>query len=270
VMLEAPPFCVLWKPAGWTVNVSSREGGYRGAGCPGPELGAWVAEVLGSNYAIARDAAVSHGLLHRLDRDTSGALLWAKSYEGFYAGLLEFSANNVRKAYVCLCAGWLLAEPRLITRPLLEAGTGDQLITRVAADGFGRRAVTEISAVAHLEVDLGDVALDDEKKTAGRFSLVEVRIYSGRRHQIRAHLASEGHPLVCDTTYGAPPISWCPRLFLHAHRLGIDIGSGPVDARAALPADLRKALSNLRPAGNGGSAGNTAEVMLRKWQSGGS
>merc|ERR1711865_870320 len=103
-------------------------------------------------------------------------------------------------------------------------------------------------------------------------SLVEVRLWTGRLHQIRAHLTAEGHPLVSDRAYGGDTPSWCPRIFLHCHRLSFP--SEPslnrnedAEVRCPLPRDLREALQNLVPAQTGQQ--RAAQQLLRKWAQGG-
>eukprot|EP00419_Tripos_fusus_P068249 CAMPEP_0172896314 /NCGR_PEP_ID=MMETSP1075-20121228/155218_1 /TAXON_ID=2916 /ORGANISM="Ceratium fusus, Strain PA161109" /LENGTH=122 /DNA_ID=CAMNT_0013751693 /DNA_START=11 /DNA_END=375 /DNA_ORIENTATION=- len=78
--------------------------------------------------------------------------------------------------------------------------------------------------------------------TGEPISMVEVRLHTGRLHQIRAHMASLGHPLLGDDVYDRRTFNvceWCPRLFLHAFRLCVNIGDGPIDIQLPLPEDLR-------------------------------
>jgi len=242
VFRDLQQLCFLWKPAGWTVTVTNK--GNRGADssaveAPGPgtsaELQQWLASILGPRHPIALDAGVSHGLLHRLDRNTSGAMLWAKGYQGYYGALLQFSASRVRKVYVCLCQGHLPRPGRLLEAPLLEPPAG-RAFARTAVAPEGKPARTSIASVAHVLCPRG-----------GRFSLVEILLHTGRRHQIRAHLCHEGHRLAGDVAYGSEWLTWCQRVFLHACGLGLVCKEGPIRVDVPLPADLRDALRQLSP-----------------------
>jgi len=98
----------------------------------------------------------------------------------------------------------------------------------------GRYALTELMAVVHLVASHGKL-----------FSLVEIRLHTGRQHQIRAHLAAAGLPLASDTLYGGELHSWCPRSFLHASGLALQMGGGTLIAKCPLPRDLHAALGSL-------------------------
>ena len=256
----APDVCILWKPPGWTVSVgrgdadeedatwaprprpgeggpppSSAEGG--GESHPARSLQGWLSAQLGAVWPIASDAAAEHGLLHRLDKGTSGPVACATSYRGYYLGQLAFCVRRALKEYVCLCHGHPSAAPRSLEAPL-ESARDALGVRRSRVSLGGSAARTELVAVAHLLAPGGEAV-----------GLVRVRLHSGRMHQIRAHLAHEGHPLLGDRLYGAaaqPP--WCPRLALHSARLELDLGSGPVGAVCPLPPDLRTALGRLAAA----------------------
>lgn len=254
VLVDEVDLCILWKPPGWTVSVGTKDRLALAAGDDGDDpsysgplgrpLEEWVAARLGPTCPIARDAGFMHGLVHRLDRDTSGMLACAKTYRGFYAAQLQFASREVSKEYVCLCAGHLdLEGPLLVDAPLravLADGAG-RALRSVVDEVSGARAATELRASCRLTAPDGSPA-----------TLVEVRLHTGRLHQIRAHLGHLGHPLVGDAAYGGAAAwpEWCPRLFLHSHRLALRLGRGAplVDARTPLPDDLRAVLGRLAPA----------------------
>mmetsp|Transcript_51837 Transcript_51837/g.160801 ORF Transcript_51837/g.160801 Transcript_51837/m.160801 type:complete len:537 (+) Transcript_51837:166-1776(+) len=148
-----PHVCVLWKPPGWAVRVvfgDDLDTRVRGVGAGGgPEVQEWLMGRLGVHCPIARDPLAQHGLLHRLDRETSGALLWARTYLGYYAGRLQFAARRVRKVYACLCRGAVAPPPRLLDVPLLETAPPDGP-PRSIAGLRGRAALTEVLRVGHL------------------------------------------------------------------------------------------------------------------------
>mmetsp|Transcript_127606 Transcript_127606/g.285453 ORF Transcript_127606/g.285453 Transcript_127606/m.285453 type:complete len:231 (+) Transcript_127606:386-1078(+) len=201
----------------------------------GRPLQDWLASNLGLNCPIALDARRQHGAVHRLDRGTSGILLCARTYQGYYEAQLCFAARRVTKDYLCLCHGHVAGIfPRLLEAPLQVMGRPGA--RRSAASAGGLRACTELLAAAKLIGPEGD-----------RLSLVWVSLHTGRLHQIRAHLSNEGHSLVGDVTYGGCSRPWCARIFLHALRLRIDPQpggmGGPLDVRSPLPPDLMRALS---------------------------
>lgn len=230
-------FC-LNKPQGWTVTVQQSDWHAAeladevvGSGLP---IQAWLQEHL-QNCAVVFDARSQHGVAHRLDRDTSGLLLCSKSYAGYYASQLSFAARRVTKGYLCLCRGSARPAPWSIHAPLCK--TGRPGAWRSIIEPNGRPAWTEVVSVEHYS------GPDTE-----RFSLVEVELHTGRLHQIRAHMSSEGHPLVGDVLYGGGKRSWCSRLFLHACHLSLDLGEelgGILDVRSPLPPDLQAAVDTL-------------------------
>ncbi|CAJ1338001.1 unnamed protein product, partial [Effrenium voratum] len=163
------------------------------------------------------------------DLETSGPLLCATSYGGYIAALLQFALRRVSKEYVCLCKGWFPREAQCLDTPLLY-GVHQALSPGEATPGL-RKAETQVICVGHF--------LDPSN---GPVSLVEVSLHTGRRHQIRAHLRYEGHPLVGDRAYGSGAEVWCDTLFLHSHSISLDVGAGPFGASLPLPAKLRTVL----------------------------
>eukprot|EP00746_Dinoflagellata_sp_MGD_P155322 gnl/MRDRNA2_/MRDRNA2_85310_c0_seq4.p1 gnl/MRDRNA2_/MRDRNA2_85310_c0~~gnl/MRDRNA2_/MRDRNA2_85310_c0_seq4.p1 ORF type:complete len:387 (-),score=45.27 gnl/MRDRNA2_/MRDRNA2_85310_c0_seq4:154-1314(-) len=257
VLWDSQHHYVLWKPANWTVSVVAVDADVTSMFSeilekPRQKDGAlevdqWVIKQFSHMLPIAADQGHAHGFIHRLDRQTSGLLVVAKSYWGYYWGKLQWAALRVQKEYVCLVHGWLDPDLGRLEDPLV--------VSHQAAGGYkshvrteGRRARTEVLCVAHLVGSRQD-----------QYSLVEIQIATGRKHQIRAHLSHHGHPLVGDEKYGGMPRAWCPRMFLHAHHLQIQDASQPLDARCPLPADLRRALAALQP------CGKSASGLLEKW-----
>mmetsp|Transcript_59170 Transcript_59170/g.137780 ORF Transcript_59170/g.137780 Transcript_59170/m.137780 type:complete len:186 (+) Transcript_59170:383-940(+) len=167
--------------------------------------------------------------MHRLDRETSGALLWARGYGSYYEARLQFISRRVRKVYLCLCHGWPLPQHRFIEAPLEEERG------RSAVSANGRPALTELSTVAHLQ------------NAGGEVSLVRILLHTGRQHQIRAHLAADGHGLVGDVAYGGKTEDWCGRTALHASSVALLMGEGLCEATVPLAPDLASAVSTLQP-----------------------
>lgn len=246
VLAECKDVCTLLKPAGWTIY-STFGGGNHSATRPSPGnpeavLHDWLVKQFSEHAVTVHDSGAQHGLVHRLDRNTSGTLLWAKTYSGYFTGRLQFAAQRVRKGYFCLC--WGLVPPvagHRIEQPLLELTPDDGPPRTICVQQGGRAACTELASVIHmLESDKG-----------GGLSLVQIWLHTGRQHQIRAHMAGLGNPLVGDAVYGGRLATWCPRIFLHAWRLGINLGEwlaqggkseALLDVEAPWPQELQAAL----------------------------
>jgi 23S rRNA-/tRNA-specific pseudouridylate synthase len=165
------------------------------------------------------------GVVHRLDRDTSGVLLVAK-HAAAYAALREaFRGGRIRKDYIALTAGdW--REPMTIERPLARRRT------RVVPARRRDRALAAVSVVAPLE-------------RGGAWSLVAVTMSTGVTHQVRAHLALCGHPILGDARYGGPPSPPGTRAGQLLHAMAVTLPDGRAFAAPAA-ADFVRALWWLR------------------------
>jgi 23S rRNA pseudouridine1911/1915/1917 synthase len=174
------------------------------------------------------------GIVHRLDRDTSGVLVIARTDRAHQSLAAQFHDRKVEKIYVALVHGRMKEQRRRITSPITRDPARRTRMT--AKVGSGRSALTEYEVI----------------ETFGNLSLLRVRLGTGRTHQIRVHLSSIGHPIVGDRLYGAPStIPGLPvlgRFFLHAHRVSfLSPASGePVTVESALPEDLQWLLAMLR------------------------
>jgi 23S rRNA pseudouridine1911/1915/1917 synthase len=145
------------------------------------------------------------GIVHRLDRYTSGVLLVAKNDASHRALAAQFSGREVEKVYLALVHGEVKQDRGRVERPISRDPV--RRIRMTARLSGGRAAWSEFRVLRRFE----------------RFTFLEVRIGTGRTHQIRVHLSSIGHPVVGDTLYGAPArVDAMPplgRFFLHAHRI---------------------------------------------------
>lgn len=190
------------------------------------------------------------GIVHRLDKETSGLIIVAKS-DAAHAKLAElFSSRQIRKTYIALVQGWVERQKGTITSAV---GRDPVRRTRMTT----RPAENARSAVSHYEV------VRRIESRFGKFTLVRVRIETGRTHQIRVHMASIGHPVVGDTLYGAssrltdqlaaqasssrasrrkspPERLKLERNFLHAARLEFThpMTGKPLELEAPLPEEL--------------------------------
>ena len=145
------------------------------------------------------------GIVHRLDRYTSGVILVAKNDAAYRKLAAQFSGRRVEKVYLALVHGAVKQESGVIDRPIARDPIHRTRMTARLRDG--RPAHTEYRVTARLP----------------GFTFLEVKIGTGRTHQIRVHLASIGHPVAGDTLYGAPAQvpgrAQLGRYFLHAHRI---------------------------------------------------
>jgi 23S rRNA pseudouridine1911/1915/1917 synthase len=167
------------------------------------------------------------GIVHRLDRLTSGVILVAKSDAAHRHLAAQFSNRAVEKIYLALVHGHPKTDRGRITKPI--ARDPIRRVRMTAKSATGRPASTEYKVLQRLE----------------NFSYLEVRIGTGRTHQIRVHLASIGHPVAGDKLYGAPP-SLLARFFLHAHRITFTspTSGDPITITAPLPPELQQYLDN--------------------------
>jgi 23S rRNA pseudouridine1911/1915/1917 synthase len=169
------------------------------------------------------------GIVHRLDRDTSGLLVVART-DAAYAGLKTLLRDRaIEREYLALVEGRPAARAGTIDAPL---GRDRRVRTRMSTDtDEPRRAITHFETEQALE----------------GFTLLRVRLETGRTHQIRAHLLAIGHPVAGDPEYGHAGLFGLRRQFLHAERLAFahPITGAAIDLRSPLPEDLRAALNAL-------------------------
>jgi 23S rRNA pseudouridine1911/1915/1917 synthase len=201
---------------------------------PGSLEGTLVHALLDRGLAGGEDP-LRPGVVHRLDKDTSGLLVLAKSEEARASLAQALRDRRVERTYVALVHGRPAARAGRIEAPI---GRDGGRLTRQAVDGVGAR-----EAVTHFRL----------LEALRRFSLLEVHLETGRTHQIRVHLQAVGHPVVGDPVYGASsaPTLGLDRQFLHAVRLGFPhpVGGERLDLESPLPADLEHALAAARAEG---------------------
>ena len=172
------------------------------------------------------------GIVHRLDKDTSGLLVVARTDAAHRALSAEVKARNVERVYLALARGHLESRTGTIDAPI---GRERRTRTRMAVAGAGAREARTHFRVLEL--------LPDD-------SYVEVRLETGRTHQIRTHFAAIGHPVAGDPQYGSAGRHGLARQFLHAHRLAFThpTSGERLEFTSELPDDLRHALALARSA----------------------
>ena len=217
IIYEDTDMLVVNKPAGMTTHPA-----------PGNPAHTLVNAVLSHLPSLPEsDNPTRPGIVHRLDKDTSGLILIAKT-RGALANLsAQFKSREVKKAYVALVKGRVTPKSGVIDAPIGRDRAHRQ---KMAVNDSGRPARTAYTMLRYFE----------------GYTLVEARPETGRTHQIRVHFASVGHPIVGDATYGAKS-ELVGRQFLHAQRLSFKLPSTGKTAEftSPLPPDLQSALDRL-------------------------
>jgi len=163
-------------------------------------------------------------IVHRIDRETSGVIVFARNAEAHRQLNRQFETRSVEKVYLAFVHGIISDDQGEIDKPLRQFGSG-----RVAVDAqHGKDSITEFRVL----------------ERPGAFTLIEARPRTGRRHQIRVHFYSIGHPIVGDPLYGDGAIQHSySRLMLHARRLTLEQPSGRrLTIEAAIPPSFQKIL----------------------------
>jgi 23S rRNA pseudouridine1911/1915/1917 synthase len=180
------------------------------------------------------------GIVHRLDKETSGLIVVAKNDESHRKLSTQFAAREVKKKYVALVHGWATKDSGTLAQSIGRHPVRRmRMATRIEG---GRTAVTHYRVVRRLDTKFG------------KFTLLDVKIDTGRTHQIRVHVAAMGHPVVGDTMYGAPAqargksaVTVLKRNFLHAAELEFQHPrtGETIALKSELPEELRDFLTKL-------------------------
>eukprot|EP00929_Paragymnodinium_shiwhaense_P063282 TRINITY_DN31623_c0_g1_i3.p1 TRINITY_DN31623_c0_g1~~TRINITY_DN31623_c0_g1_i3.p1 ORF type:complete len:1033 (-),score=76.03 TRINITY_DN31623_c0_g1_i3:282-3380(-) len=209
VLADLQEALVVFKPPGWEACDNT-------PGHEDKQVSSFLqAEgLVGTASQIGLDMEHNYGFLHRIDVPDSGLLLVAKTYRAYYDLTVQLNTGRIKRDYVILCHGFVWRRLKRICKRLwwrgmrpTQAGTG------------GKPSVTNLKVLGHAS------------RQADAFSLVAIRIVTGRRHQIRCHMQYLGHPTVCDKMYSSAPTyrsdrNWCARNFLHRYFLEFDDTSG--------------------------------------------
>ncbi len=228
------PLRIVYEDSG--VLVIDKPSGLVTHPAPGHRSGTLVNALLARGGAAAYGqigGAERSGIVHRLDRDTSGLILVARSDTAQAALMAQLRARRVKKTYLALVAGTPPAQVGRIEAPV---GRDPRHFGRMAVVAGGRPAVTGYRV----------------RERFGHWTLLELDLVTGRTHQIRVHLASIGHPVAGDPVYATGPARSGPaglmRLFLHSRRIEFVSPATQelVRAEAPLPPELEDVLAGLR------------------------
>jgi 23S rRNA pseudouridine1911/1915/1917 synthase len=207
IVYEDDDLAVIDKPAGMMVHAGA------GASEDARNRGTLVNALLHHlNSLSGVGGELRPGIVHRLDKETSGLIIVAKNDEAHRKLGAQFAAREVKKKYVALVHGWVKKDSGTIAQSISRDPV--RRVRMTARLQGGRAAVTHYRVLRRLDTKFG------------KLTLLDVKIDTGRTHQIRVHVAAMGHPVVGDTMYGAPKQArgksaaiGLPRNFLHAAEL---------------------------------------------------
>lgn len=221
-IFENEDFIVINKNAGIQVHPSFNE------------KGSTLANALIARYPEIRnvhdeseDAQLRPGIIHRLDKDTSGVMIIARNMEAFFALKEAFKEREVEKTYLAITLGIFTQKEGEIDKPIARSASyRKQVIARKNTKTTIRPALTKYAVVKEFE----------------SFSLVQAEPKTGRMHQIRIHLASIGHPVVGDAIYGEAEMNdmqiESKRQLLHAQKIKFKLFGKEYEFSAPVPADF--------------------------------
>ncbi len=244
IVYEDADLLVVNKPAGMVVHPAC-----------GHRTGTLINAVLAHCPEMAgMEDTLRAGIVHRLDKETSGLIIVAKNEAARQHLQQQFQRREVKKIYLALLEGHLEPAQGLIEAPIGRDPRHRKRMAVMKEERGGRKARTAYRVVEYLTLPAG--------KMPHLYTLVEAQPVTGRTHQVRVHFAFIGHPLVGDSVYGfrkqplkaggdgLPPLG---RQFLHAQLLGFHLprSNRYVEFRAELPTDLRQVLERLRSSPRG-------------------
>ena len=225
IIYEDKQFLVVNKPPGLIVHharhagtANARRAVARVDEKPQPALTDWLLENYPEVAGVGDDPAQRPGIVHRLDKETSGVLLVARTQASFEYLKGLFQKHEIQKTYLAWVSGQPKKEKGIIDVPIGIRNGTTKRSTR--STKMAKPAVTEYKVLKTEEKI-------DARGQGAKFSLLEVKPQTGRTHQIRVHLASIGYPVVGDHLYGpkAQP-AWATRLMLHALSIEFTAANG--------------------------------------------
>lgn len=231
IIFEDEFILVLDKPSGWVVNNSNT--------IQNLSLQDWISK--NYNFPTAHSKEFRSGIVHRLDKETSGLILVGKDEKTFSELQDQFKQRAVKKEYQALVHGKVAPKEGTINAPV---GRLPWKRTRFGVLENGREAVTDYKVEKYFT------------KNSSHYSLLTIYPKTGRTHQIRIHLKSIHHPVVGDLFYAGRKVAkadriWCPHLFLHASVITFTHPQTQkqLTVKSELPQDLQKIISSFSHTG---------------------
>ena len=244
ILHEDEHFVVINKPAGLVVHADGRT--------EEPTLVDWIMKKYPKMKKVGEPIVLADGtellrpgIVHRLDRDTSGVLLVAKTQEAFLHAKTQFQERVTKKIYRTFVYGAVRLDSDEINRPIGRSKSDFRRWTaQRGVRGEMREAVTRYTVLGRMKG-----VVNDFTQEVGDFSYLEVRPLTGRTHQIRVHMKAINHPVIEDSLYTENLVQKFPhalgfgRLALHALRLEIkDMNGKTLSVEAPLPEDFQEAV----------------------------
>jgi 23S rRNA pseudouridine1911/1915/1917 synthase len=240
ILLETKDFVVINKPAGLIVHADGRH--------PEPSVAEWFLANYPDSADVGEKMTIEHGgetidilragIVHRIDRETSGVLVIAKTQESFESLKEQFKEHTIKKKYAAIVFGWMRDERGIIDKPIGRSGSNIRAwAVESRARGLLRPAITRFSVQKKFIVN-------DEK-----YTYVDLFPETGRTHQLRVHLAAFGYPIICDPIYAGNKKTDLPihRTALHAEKITFnDLEGNLVEVKAPIPDDMKGILDNAK------------------------
>lgn len=204
ILYEDDNILAIDKPSGISVHQSPNDKNY--------SICDWILENYPNMAEVGEPLGniIRPGIVHRLDKETSGVLLLAKNQEAYQWLKEQFKNHEIKKTYVAIVDGWIKKDGDIINEPIGRSPSDfRRRLSGRGARGEMRDAITEYKVVKRFETE------------GQKYSLVEVMPKTGRTHQIRVHMKYLSYPVVCDKLYA--PKNLCPQIFgrlmLHARSI---------------------------------------------------
>ncbi len=228
ILFEDDVLIVVDKPSGWITNDSQTVKNNF-------VLQKWLSEKF--NYLLAKSVKMRSGIVHRLDKETSGVIIIAKNENAFFNLQNQFKKRLIEKNYLALVHGKVQPSTGRVDVPVGRLPWSREKFGVLPG---GRQAETFYRVISHY------------KKGNDIFSFLDIKPKTGRTHQIRIHLRYLGYPVVSDQLYAGRKTSkkdrlWCKRLFLHANSVSFIHPSlnELIKIESKLPEELKKVLVSL-------------------------
>ena len=231
IIFEDDNIVVVDKPAGLVVHSDGRT--------KEPTLADWVLENYSESENVGESIFLSdgreikkYGIVHRLDRETSGVMIVAKNQDTFLFLKRQFQDRKIKKVYRAIVYGTLKQERGTVDKPIGKSKKDFRVWTTAGVRGVLRDAVTEYKVLCK----------------ADGFSVIEIYPKTGRTHQIRVHMKAIGHEVLCDRLYA--PKKECAlgmeRVALHALSIDFSLRGGVrMKIEASIPEDFKRALEQM-------------------------